>query len=93
LFSIPEKETAMKQVNLQSMLVNVRSGDKGDCDERLAVSMIALPKGKYALVPFCNLKGIDGVLLNLEMYYSCKDSGVKIVTEKSEKILESCVGD
>lgn len=82
----------MKSVNFSTMMLNVKSGEKGDFDERYACGSLKLSKGRYSIIPFTNLKAVDSILLNLEVLYSCRETLLKFFN-KSDKILDSCLGE
>ena len=54
-------------MNYSSLITNAKSGINGEYDENYAQSYTKLTKGRYALIPFSNIKGGNGVYLNLEI--------------------------
>lgn len=41
-------------------------------DINYANATIQLEKGRYVIIPYCDVKGQKGVYLNMEVYYDCK---------------------
>lgn len=87
IFSINEKE--MKIKTLVRSRMKAKAISSYSFDEKFAFAFCQLEKGKYVIVPFCNVINHGGVYLQLEVYYDCKDFQLKFF-DRFEKVCDTC---
>ncbi|KRX08878.1 MIR motif [Pseudocohnilembus persalinus] len=81
---IGERDLGAKILNFQQLKMSYKS----DQFSRKFVSGFAqLKKGRYTLVPFCNIQQPKGTYLILEIYYNCKDNLIKFYEKQSKEVI------